>query len=60
MIMSINRYIINCEMKLMEIGGREEILLERISATLIIQGIMPEVIATNSIIPSMNRTIMYR
>jgi hypothetical protein len=31
MIMSINRYIINHEMKLMEMGGREEILLERIS-----------------------------
>jgi hypothetical protein len=29
-------------MKLMEMGGREEILLERISATLIIQGILPE------------------
>jgi hypothetical protein len=40
MIMSINRYIINREMKLMEMGGREEILLERISTTLIIQGIL--------------------
>jgi hypothetical protein len=40
MIMSINRYIINHEMKLMEMGGREEILLERIN--LIIQGILPE------------------
>jgi hypothetical protein len=27
--MSINRHIINHEMKLMEMGGREEILLER-------------------------------
>jgi hypothetical protein len=60
MIMSINRYIINREMKLMEMGGREEILLERISTILIIQGIMPEVIATSSINPSLKRTIIYR
>ena len=36
-------------MKLMEMGGREEILLERISATVIMQGILPEVIATSLI-----------
>jgi hypothetical protein len=38
--MSINTHIIDHEIKLMEMGGREEILLERISATLIIQGIL--------------------
>jgi hypothetical protein len=37
----------------MEMGGREEILLERTSTTLIMQGIMPEVIATCSINPSL-------
>jgi hypothetical protein len=31
-------------MKLMEMGGREEILLEIISTTLIMQGNLPEVI----------------
>jgi hypothetical protein len=36
MTMRINEYIINHEMKLTEMGGREKILLERISATLII------------------------
>jgi hypothetical protein len=46
MIMKINRYIINREMKLMEMGGREEILLEKISTILIMQGFLPEVIAT--------------
>jgi hypothetical protein len=51
MIMSINRYIINRQMKLMEMGGREEILLERISTTLIMQGIFLEVISTSSINP---------
>jgi hypothetical protein len=46
MIMSINRYIINHEMKLMEMGGREEILLERKQT--IIQGIiLPESVATS-------------
>jgi hypothetical protein len=47
-------------MRLMEMGGREEILLEIISTTLIIQGIMLEVIATRSINPSLKRTIIYR
>jgi hypothetical protein len=59
MIMSINEYIINREMKLMEMGGREK-SLERISATLIIQGILPEAIATSSINPYMKRHIIYR
>jgi hypothetical protein len=49
MIMSINGYKINREMKLMEMGVREEILLEKISATLIMQEIFPKVIATNLI-----------
>jgi hypothetical protein len=53
MIMSINRYIMNHEMKLMEMDGREEILLGRISTTLIMQGILPEVISTSSINPSL-------
>jgi hypothetical protein len=44
--MSINRHIINHEMKLMEMGGREEILLERTSISLID--------------PSLNRTIACR
>jgi hypothetical protein len=35
MIMSINKHIINHEMKLMEMGGREEILLERETTSLI-------------------------
>jgi hypothetical protein len=52
MIMRINTYIINCEMKLMEMGGREKILLDRI------QGILPEVITTSSINPYLKRTIV--
>jgi len=47
-------------MKLIEMGGREEILLEGISTTLIIQGILPEVIATISVNLSMKRIIIYR
>jgi hypothetical protein len=53
MIMSINVYVINHEMRLMEMGGREEILLERIPTTLIMQGISPEMISTRSINPSL-------
>jgi hypothetical protein len=60
MIMSINRYIINREMKLMEMGGREEILLEKMSATLIMQGILPEMIVTRSINPSLKGATIYR
>ena len=48
-------------MKLMEMGGREEILLEIISATLIMQGILPEVIDTSLINPSLKgATICWR
>jgi hypothetical protein len=46
MIKSINRHIINDEMKLMKMGGREEIMLERTS--------------TGLIDPSLNRTIICR
>jgi hypothetical protein len=35
-------------MKLMEMGGREEILLKRVATILIIPEIMPERIATSS------------
>jgi hypothetical protein len=48
-------YKISLEMKIMEMGGREEILLEGISTTLIIQGILPGIIATRSINTSMKR-----
>jgi hypothetical protein len=34
--MNINRHIINHEKKLMEMGGREDIILERETASLII------------------------
>jgi hypothetical protein len=40
-------------MKLMEMGGKEEILLEKISSIVIMQGILPEVIATILINPSL-------
>jgi hypothetical protein len=60
MIMSINRFIINRKMKLMEMGGREEILLERISTTLIMQGILPEVIDTSLINPSLKGATICR
>jgi hypothetical protein len=58
--MSINRHIINYEMKLMEMGGREKILLEREAASLIISEILPEMIATSSINPSLKRATIYR
>ena len=58
MIISINRCIINPEMKLMEMGGREKILLKRIYATMIMKGILPEVIATISINPSLKGDII--
>jgi hypothetical protein len=44
--MSVNKYIINDEMKLMEMGRREKILVERITTSLID--------------PSLNRTTAYR
>jgi len=45
-IMIINKHIFDHEMKLMEMGGREEIMLERI--------------ATRIINPSLKRDTMYR
>jgi hypothetical protein len=44
----------------MEMGGREEIILERETASLIIPKILPEVITTSSINPSLKRTTIYR
>jgi hypothetical protein len=58
-VMSVNRYIINREMKLMEMGVREEIVLEIIYATLIMQGIFPKVIAIRSINPYLKGGILY-
>jgi hypothetical protein len=48
--MSINTHIIDHEIKLMEMGGREEILLERETISLII---LPESVATSLINPSL-------
>ena len=57
MIMSINRYAINHELKLMKMGGREEILLE-IEA---ISPIIPhESVATRLINPSLKGAIICR
>ena len=48
--MSINIYIIDHETKLMKMGGREEILLERETISLIIP---PKSVATRLINPSL-------
>jgi hypothetical protein len=58
--MSINKHIINHEMKFMEMGGREEILLEKETTSLIIPKILPERIATSLINPSLKRDTKYR
>jgi hypothetical protein len=50
--MSINTHIIDHEIKLMEIDGREEILLERETISLIIP---PESVTTSLINPSLKR-----
>jgi hypothetical protein len=50
--MSINTHIIDHEIKLMEMGGREKILLERETISLIIP---PESVATSLINPSLKR-----
>jgi hypothetical protein len=60
MIMRINRHIINHEPKVMDMDGMEEILLERVSIILIIQGVFPEVIGTSSINPFMKGTTVCR
>jgi hypothetical protein len=44
----------------MEIGEREEIFIKGVVAIMIIQRIMPEVITTSLINPSLKRTIVYR
>jgi hypothetical protein len=56
-IMSINTHIIDHEIKLMEMGGRDEILLERETISLIIP---PESVATSLINPSLKRDTIYR
>jgi hypothetical protein len=48
--MSINTHIIYDEIKLMNMGGREEILLESETMRLII---LPKIVATRGINPSM-------
>jgi hypothetical protein len=47
-------------MKLMEMGGREEILLKREATIMIIQEISPKRIATSSINPSLKRDTICR
>ena len=59
-IMRINRQIINHEKKLMEMGGGEDILLQRESTSPIIQEILPEVITTSLINTSLNKSTIYR
>jgi hypothetical protein len=44
----------------MEMGGREEILLERETTSLIIHKIILEVITISSIKPSLKRTTIHR
>ena len=58
--MSINRHLINHEMKPIEMGGREEILFKRVATILIILEILPERIATSSINPSLKRATICR
>jgi hypothetical protein len=47
-------------MKLMEMGGREEILLKGVSTITIILEILPERMATSSINPSLKRATTCR
>jgi hypothetical protein len=53
MIMRINRYIIDHKMKIMEMGGGEEILLESLN-------ILPEGVTTILINPSLKRDTICR
>jgi hypothetical protein len=55
--MSINIHIIDHEIKLMKMGGREEILLERETISLII---LPESVATRLINPSLKGATICR
>jgi hypothetical protein len=59
-ITNMKNHIINLERKLMKMGGREEILLERETTSLIISKILPEMIATSFINLSLKRDTMYR
>jgi hypothetical protein len=54
--MSINRHIINHEIKLMNMGGREEILLKRETTISIFLELLPEIIATSPIYPYLEWT----
>jgi hypothetical protein len=54
--MSINKHIINHEIKLMEMGGREEILLKRETTISIILELLLASIATSPIYPSLKWT----
>jgi hypothetical protein len=53
-------HIINHEIKLMDMGGREENLLEIIFSIVIVQGILPEVITTSLINPSLKGATICR
>jgi hypothetical protein len=55
--MSIKTHIIDHEIKLMKMGGREEILLERETISLII---LPESVATRLINPSLKGATICR
>jgi hypothetical protein len=56
-MMSISTHIIDHEIKLMKMGGREEIMLERETISLII---LPESVATRLINPSMKGDTIHR
>jgi len=56
MIMSINRHIFNDKMKIMEMGGREKILLEGETISLVI---LPESVVTILINPSLKRDTIF-
>jgi hypothetical protein len=55
--MSINIHIMDHEIKLMRMGGREEILLERETISLIIP---PESVATRLVNPSLKGATIHR
>jgi hypothetical protein len=54
--MSINKHIINHEIKLMEMGGREEILLKRETTISIVLKLSSASIARSLIYPSLEWT----
>jgi hypothetical protein len=58
--MSINRHIINHEIKLMEMGGREEILLKRETTISIVLELPLARIATSLVYPSLEWTSICR